>query len=211
MREFFIEPNAEAAIFSLRKRRPPAAGSNGRKLGTSYSAGSCPEYLLAAKGLNVRKLRCPYNDGVEVSRAGRILAIDYGSRRMGLAVSDPLGITAQGLETLERKNKRSDFARLEKTIRNYQVCEIVLGYPLRMSGEEGAQSQTVSGFAEQLRKKFQLPVHLWDERLTSAEANRVLREADLSIKKRAQAVDRMAAVLILQAFLQSRTGPGTST
>jgi putative Holliday junction resolvase len=86
----------------------------------------------------------------------------------------------------------------------------VLGYPLRMSGEEGAQSQTVSGFAEQLRKKFQLPVHLWDERLTSAEANRVLREADLSVKKRAQAVDRMAAVLILQAFLQSRTGPGTA-
>ena len=141
---------------------------------------------------------------------GRILAIDYGSRRMGLAVSDPLGITAQGLETLERKNKRSDFARLEKTIREYQVCEIVLGYPLRMSGEEGKQSQKVAEFAEQLRRKFQIPVHLWDERLTSAEANRLLREAELSIKKRAQAVDRMAAVLILQAFLQARSLRGTA-
>ena len=135
----------------------------------------------------------------------RILAIDYGSRRMGLAVSDPLGITAQGLETLERKNKRTDFARLEKTIREYRVGEIVLGYPLRMSGEEGTQSQKVAAFAEHLRERFQLPVHLWDERLTSAEANRLLREANLSIKRRAQAVDRMAAVLILQSFLQART------
>ena len=136
---------------------------------------------------------------------GRILAIDYGSRRMGLAVSDPLGITAQGLETLERKNKRSDFARLERAIRLHEVKEIVVGYPLRMSGEEGTQSQKAAAFAEELRQRFQLPVHLWDERLTSAEANRLLRESELSIKKRAQAVDRMAAVLILQAFLQART------
>jgi putative holliday junction resolvase len=143
-----------------------------------------------------------------MSFPGRILAIDYGSRRMGLAVSDLLGITAQGLETLERKNKRRDFARLERVLREYQVIEIVLGNPLRMSGEEGAQSQKVAEFADELRKKFQVPVHLWDERLTSAEANRVLREAELSIKKRAQAVDRMAAVLILQSFLQSRSTAG---
>src|ERR1700760_4827612 len=137
--------------------------------------------------------------------ARRILEIDYGSRRMGLAVSDALGITAQGLETLERKNRRSDFARLERVIRENHVQEIVLGYPLRMSGQEGTQSQKVAEFAEELRKKFELPVHLWDERLTSAEANRLLREADLSIQKRAQAVDRMAAVLILQSFLQARS------
>ena len=136
--------------------------------------------------------------------SGRILAIDYGTRRMGLAVSDPLGITAQGLETLERKNKRADFGRLERTIREYQVREIVLGNPLRMSGEESTLSQKVAEFAEELRQRFQLPVHLWDERLTSAEANRLLREAELSIKKRAQAVDRMAAVLILQSFMQAR-------
>lgn len=139
-----------------------------------------------------------------MEQSGRILAIDYGSRRMGLAVSDPLGITAQGLETLERRNKRSDFARLEKLIREYQVREIVLGNPLRMSGEEGAQSQKVAEFAEELRRRFELPVHLWDERLTSAEANRILREAELSIQKRAAAVDRMAATLILQSFLQAR-------
>src|SRR5215467_4952334 len=109
----------------------------------------------------------------------RILAIDYGARRMGLAVSDPLGITAQGIETLERKNKRTDFAYLEGVIRDYEVKEIVLGYPLRMSGEAGTQSEKVAEFAEALRQRFQLPVHLWDERLTSAEANRLLREAEV--------------------------------
>lgn len=137
--------------------------------------------------------------------SGRILAIDYGSRRMGLAVSDALGITAQGLETLERKNKRSDFARLERLIREYQIAEIVLGNPLRMSGEEGTQSRKVSEFAAELRRRFGLPVHLWDERLTSSEANRLLREAEVSLQKRAQAVDRMAATLILQSFLQARS------
>jgi putative holliday junction resolvase len=165
--------------------------------------------------LSLLNLRCrsTYNCRVQPApegqtapaRPGRILAIDYGSRRMGLAVSDALGITAQGLETLQRKNRRSDFARLERVIRENQVQEIVLGYPLRMSGQEGTQSQKVAEFAEELRRKFGLPVHLWDERLTSAEANRLLREADLSIQKRAQAVDRMAATLILQSFMQARS------
>ena len=136
---------------------------------------------------------------------GRILAIDYGSRRMGLAVSDLLGVTAQGLETMQRRNKRADFGFLARVIRNNNVQEIVLGLPLRMSGEQGTQAQKVSEFAVELRQRFNLPVHLWDERLTSAEANRVLREAELSIEKRAQAVDRMAAVLILQSFLQARS------
>jgi putative Holliday junction resolvase len=140
-----------------------------------------------------------------VGATGRILAIDHGSRRIGLAVTDPLGITAQGLETLQRKNNRADFGRLEKIIREYQVKEIVLGNPLRMSGQEGTQSQKVAEFAEELRKRFQLPVHLWDERLTSAEANRLLRENEVSMKRRVQAVDRMAAVLILQSFMQSRS------
>ncbi len=152
-------------------------------------------------------MRGTYNEHVHAS--GRILAIDYGSRRLGLAVSDPLGITAQGLDTLERKNRRSDFARLERVIREQQVSEIVLGNPLRMSGEEGRQSQRVAEFAEELRRRFELPVHLWDERLTSVEANRLLREMELSLEKRTQAVDRMAATLILQSFLQARSGsPG---
>jgi putative Holliday junction resolvase len=132
---------------------------------------------------------------------GRTLGLDVGTRRIGIAVSDPLGITAQGLETLQRRNKRHDFAVLEQVIRDYEVREIVVGLPLRMSGAEGTQSDKMQGFAEELRKRFQLPVHLWDERLTSAEANRLLRETELSIEKRARAVDRMAAVLILQGWM----------
>lgn len=148
---------------------------------------------------------------IPVQPSGRILAIDYGSRRMGLAVSDLLGITAQGIETLQRRNNRSDFARLQRVIKDYDVREIVLGLPLRMSGEEGTQSQKVAAFAEVLRERFGLPVHLWDERLTSAEANRLLREAEVSLERRTQAVDRMAATLILQAFLESRSGGGSVT
>jgi putative holliday junction resolvase len=134
----------------------------------------------------------------------RILGLDVGARRIGVAVSDPLGITAQGLETLQRKNKKHDFAFLNRVIREYQVKEIVVGLPLRMSGIEGAQAEKINAFAEDLRKHFKLPVHLWDERLTSAEANRLLRETDLSIEKRGQAVDRMAAILILQSWMQHR-------
>lgn len=138
------------------------------------------------------------------SPAGRILALDVGSKTIGRAVSDPLGITAQGLETIRRKNKRSDFEQLERTIADYNVREIVVGYPLNMSGIAGIQSQKMAGFAEELRRRFGLPVHLWDERLTSAQANRLLREAELSIQRRARAVDRVAAVLILQSFLEAR-------
>jgi putative Holliday junction resolvase len=137
----------------------------------------------------------------------RVLGLDVGARRIGVAVSDPLGITAQGLETLHRKNKKYDFAFLNRIIREYGIKEIVVGLPLRMSGSEGAQAEKVQAFAEDLRKHFRLPVHLWDERLTSAEANRLLRETELSIEKRGQAVDRMAAILILQSWMQSR---GTS-
>ena len=111
---------------------------------------------------------------------------------------------AQGLETLQRKNKRSDLEQLGRLIRDYQVREIVIGLPLRMSGLEGIQAEKMQAFAADLRKRFGLPVHLWDERLTSAEANRLLRETDLSIEKRGKALDRMAAVLILQGFMERR-------
>ncbi len=137
---------------------------------------------------------------------GRVLGLDVGSRRIGLAVSDLLGITAQGIETIYRQNKRFDFAQLEGVIREYDVTEIVVGYPLRMSGAEGIQAEKMQRFAEELRQRFPLPVHLWDERLSSAQANRLLRETDMSIKRRGQVVDQMAAVLILQSWMDARGG-----
>jgi putative Holliday junction resolvase len=134
----------------------------------------------------------------------RVLALDVGSKTIGMAVSDPLGITAQGLETLRRKNKRTDLEALVRVLQQYDVGEIVVGYPLRMSGAAGPQAERMAEFAELLRQRFQLPVHLWDERLTSAEAVRILRETDMSIRRRGQVVDKLAAVLILQSFLENR-------
>ena len=139
----------------------------------------------------------------------RVLGLDVGSKTIGLAVSDPLGITAQGLPTIRRKNKRTDFEALGQVLLRYEVREIVVGYPLRMSGAAGAQSVKMSAFAEELQQRFGVPVHLWDERLTSAQANRLLRETDMSIRRRAQVVDRLAATLILQGFLDHRSASRT--
>ena len=146
----------------------------------------------------------PANSLEENSLPRRLLGLDVGSRTIGMAVSDPLGITAQGLETIRRTNKRADLQQLAQVIREYGVSEIVVGYPLRLSGAAGAQAEKMTAFAEELRRRFKLPVHLWDERLTSAEANRLLRETEMSVRRRGQVVDRMAAVLILQAFMEHR-------
>ena len=144
-----------------------------------------------------------YTSDVE-PEPGRILAIDFGARKIGLAVTDELGLTAQGLGTYYRGNKKADFDHLRRTIKQYNVTEIVMGLPLRMSGNEGIQAEKVQAFAEELRRKFKLPVELFDERLTSVEANRVLRETEMSIRRRAEVVDQLAAVLILQAFMEYR-------
>jgi putative Holliday junction resolvase len=140
----------------------------------------------------------------EQDKPGRVLALDVGSRTIGLAVSDPLGITAQGLPTLRRKNKRTDLAALAEVIDSYGVIEMVVGLPLRMSGAEGRQSEKMREFVAVLQKHFDVPIHLWDERLTSVEANRVLRESEMSIRKRAEVVDQLAAVLILQNWMEAR-------
>ncbi|HLI62344.1 MAG TPA: Holliday junction resolvase RuvX [Terriglobales bacterium] len=138
------------------------------------------------------------------SPPSRILALDFGLRNLGLAVSDELGWTAQGLPTYRRSNKKRDLDYLRRLLRQYQVGEIVMGLPLRLSGTEGTPAEKVREFAEELRRRFKLPVHLVDERLTSVEANRVLRETEMSTRRRAEVVDRVAAVLILQSFLERR-------
>ena len=135
--------------------------------------------------------------------AARILALDLGARRIGLAVSDELGITAQGLPTLERKNLRADLDALSHTIEEYGVRLVIAGNPLRMSGEASAGSALAATFAERLRARAGVDVRLWDERLTTREASRVLRESGLSIAKRARAVDRLSAVLLLASYLDS--------
>ena len=137
--------------------------------------------------------------------AGRILALDLGKRRIGLALSDELGLTAQGLETLERTNLREDLARLAQLAAEKNVTLILMGNPLHMSGREGRQAEYVREFAERLKTATRIPVEFWDERLTTVEANRVLRESGISIEKRAKAVDRLAAVILLGSYLDSRS------
>ncbi len=134
---------------------------------------------------------------------GRVLALDLGKRRIGLAISDELGITAQGLPTLERRNKRADLAALSGLIHSRGVTQLLMGNPLHMSGAEGRQSVWVQEFAAALEKHTGIPVRLWDERLTTVEASRVLRQSGISIEKRAAAVDKLSAVILLQSFLDA--------
>jgi putative Holliday junction resolvase len=133
----------------------------------------------------------------------RILALDLGKKRIGLAISDPMGITAQGLPNLVRTNKRADLAALGALVREREAGLILMGNPINMRGTEGRQSNWVREFSEALKKETGLPVRLWDERLTSVEANRVLRSSGISIAKRAAAVDRLSAVILLQSYLDS--------
>jgi putative Holliday junction resolvase len=133
----------------------------------------------------------------------RILALDLGKKRIGLAISDPLGISAQGLPNLQRTNKRADLAALERLAREREVSLFLLGNPINMRGAEGRQSAWVREFAAALERFAHLPVRLWDERLTSVEAGRVLRSSGIGIEKRAAAVDRLSAVILLQSYLDS--------
>jgi putative Holliday junction resolvase len=135
--------------------------------------------------------------------SGRILALDLGKRRIGLAVSDELGITAQGLETLQRTNIREDLAALAKLALDRNVSLILMGHPLHMSGDESRQAVYTREFARRLEGVTGLPTKFWDERLTSVEAERVLRQSGISIEKRARAVDRLAAVILLESYLDS--------
>jgi putative pre-16S rRNA nuclease len=134
---------------------------------------------------------------------GRVLALDLGKKRIGLALSDPLGITAQGLPTLQRTRIREDLDALAKLTSENEVTLILMGHPLHMSGREGRQAEYTREFAGRLAERTGLEIRFWDERLTTVEAERVLRSSGISIEKRARAVDRLAAVILLGSYLDS--------
>jgi len=144
-----------------------------------------------------------YNEMELTSLKPRILALDLGKRRIGLAISDPLGITAQGLPNLVRGRKRDDLDALDQLLKEREVGLILVGNPINMGGAEGRQSGWVREFAAALEKRTGLPIRLWDERLTTVEAGRVLRESGIGIEKRAAAIDRLSAVILLQSYLDS--------
>jgi putative Holliday junction resolvase len=142
------------------------------------------------------------------SGKGRILALDLGKKRIGLALSDPLWITAQGLPTLQRTNIRTDLAALDRLAEEHDVRLILLGLPLHMSGHEGAQAEYTREFAAKLTERTGREVRFWDERMTSVEAGRVLKDSGISIAKRARAVDQLAAQILLESFLDAGPDAG---
>ena len=139
------------------------------------------------------------------NHATRVLALDLGKKRIGLALSDPLGITAQGLETLQRGNIRADLSELAAIVRRHGVSLVLMGKPLHMSGEESRQVEYTRDFAARLAKATGVPVEFRDERLTTVQAERVLREGGVHMREdRARSIDRLSAVLLLQDYLDSR-------
>ena len=134
----------------------------------------------------------------------RILAIDYGTKRIGLAVSDLLGITAQGIETLPNTGKKNILEALKKTCAEYQVKEIVIGLPVNMNGSHGPGAQEIFRLVPELEAHLGLPVKTWDERLSSKQVGRLMIEQGLSRKKQRETSDRLAATVILQNYLESK-------
>lgn len=136
----------------------------------------------------------------------RILGLDYGSKTVGVAVSDPLGITAQGVSTIWRKQEnklRQTLAQIEKFVEDYQVERIVLGYPKNMNNTVGERALKSLEFKEMLERRTGLPVVMWDERLTTVEANRTLMESGVRRENRKQYLDELAAIFILQSYLDA--------
>lgn len=135
----------------------------------------------------------------------RTMGLDYGDRNIGVAVSDAFGWTAQGLETVQKRRDGGELTRIAEIVKEHEVTEIVVGLPKNMNNTIGPRGEISMAFAEQLQQKLNLPVHLWDERLTTVSAERTLLEADVSRKKRKLVIDKMAATLILQNYLDSKT------
>ena len=138
----------------------------------------------------------------------RIMGLDYGSKTVGVAISDPLGITAQGIEIIRREKEtklRQTLARIETLIKEYEVESIVLGFPKNMNNTIGDRAEKSLEFKEMLEKRTGLSVVMWDERLTTVEANRTLMESKVRREDRSKYVDMLAAVYILQGYLDSRS------
>ena len=133
----------------------------------------------------------------------RILGLDYGEKRIGVAICDELGLTAQGLPTIIRKTRKHDWEILERLIKDYHVEKIVIGYPVRLDGSEGIQCEKVNRFAALLEKNFFLPVLKWPETLSTKEAEEILRNSGVRWEKRKKMVDKLAACIILQGYLDS--------
>ncbi len=143
--------------------------------------------------------------------AGRTLAFDYGDRRIGIALSDPMGIAARPLMTLTRTTWPRDLERIQAIVREHEVRRIVVGLPLDMDGGRGVRARMTESFIERIRGATGLPVIPWDERLSTVQAERILIAGDVRRARRRQVIDQVAAVIVLQAYLDSRPGDKEDT
>jgi putative Holliday junction resolvase len=141
----------------------------------------------------------------------RILALDPGTKRIGVALSDELGWTAQPLETFERKSLAADVAHIKELVHCHEVREVVIGMPVQLDGRMGPAAQSVRQFLEAVQAGVGVPVVTWDERLTTKAAEQMLIEADVSRKKRKGVVDRVAAALLLKSYLEHLSSSPVST
>ena len=141
---------------------------------------------------------------MEQDAVPRLMGLDVGNRRIGVAVSDGLGLSAQPVLTLIRKKPREDLRSLARLVRKYSCTEIVIGNPLHLSGDQSHQAEKTQAFAQLLADETKLPVHLWDERLTTTEAHRILYESGRPRTEHRGLVDQVAAVIILQGFMDAR-------
>jgi len=131
----------------------------------------------------------------------RILGLDYGRKRIGVAICDEMGLVARSLLTIERKTIKKDITEIERIAREHDVERIVIGYPLTLDGKEGIQCQRVSKFSKMIEERLSLPIVKWDESLSTKEAEDLLLEADMGRRKRRKGVDKLAAAIILQRYL----------
>jgi putative Holliday junction resolvase len=135
---------------------------------------------------------------------GRILGLDYGSHRIGTAVSDPLGITAQPLVAIARQGENRDIEAIGALVREYSVRTVLIGLPLHLSGDEGTQAKQARQFGKRIAERLGIPVETWDERMTTAQAERHLIESGVRRKKRKEIRDSLSAVILLQSALDYR-------
>jgi putative Holliday junction resolvase len=133
----------------------------------------------------------------------RILSLDFGEKRIGVAVSDALNIIAQSVGTIERKGIKNDLKKIKDLVREHDAGRLIVGLPLNMNGTEGKSANRAVDFVNELKKEIDIPVEMVDERLTTAQGERIFLEADLSRKKRKKNIDKIAAQLILQNYLES--------
>ncbi|MDK2820136.1 MAG: putative pre6S rRNA nuclease [Clostridia bacterium] len=131
----------------------------------------------------------------------RIMGLDVGTKTIGVAISDPLGLTAQGITTIKRRNKKADLTALKNYVEQYEVEQVVIGLPRNMNGTMGPTADMVQNFSALIKDELGLPIHFYDERLTTVAANKLLLEGDLSRKRRKKVIDQVAATYILQGFL----------